>query len=191
MAFYTKDNLRELVTRSIARVGDYSYGDPEIRHWGEDARLSIGRYCSFARGVTVFLGGNHRADWVTTYPFSALPKLWPEAAGIAGHPATNGDVVIGNDVWFGDGAAVLSGVTIGNGAVVGARALVTRDVPAYGIVGGNPARLIRRRFTEEIAAALEAIAWWDWPEDKVRAEMPRLLGGDIAGFVAAHAAPQR
>lgn len=185
--FGRRDRLQRLIAQGVVTIGAHSYGRPEVRHWGEPARLRIGRYCSIARGVTIFLGGNHRIDWVTTFPFGAFPEAWPEAAGIGAHPATKGDVTVGSDVWLGDGALILSGVTIGDGAVVAARAVVTRDVPAYGIVGGNPARAIGARFGPEIVAALEAIAWWDWPEAKVRAEIPRLLSGDVAGFVAAHA----
>ncbi|MGN6769292.1 MAG: CatB-related O-acetyltransferase [Rhizobiaceae bacterium] len=184
MAFFTKDNLADLITKGVATVGDHTYGAPAIRWWGEQATLSIGRYCSIAEGVTIFLGGNHREDWVTTYPFSALKNTWPEATGIDGHPATNGNVRIGNDVWIGDGASILSGVTIGNGAVIGARALVTKNVPSYTIVGGNSASLIRKRFSDEICDALEEISWWDWPEHRVRSEIPYLLSGDITGFIA-------
>lgn len=95
-------------------VGRHTYGNPEIIEWGEGATLSIGAFCSIAEGVAIFLGGNHRLDWVTTYPFN---YLWECGAGFQGHPATKGDVVIGNDVWIGRNAAILSGVHIGDGAV--------------------------------------------------------------------------
>jgi len=160
-------------------VGRWTYGEPEILHWGEPATLKVGAFCSFAKGVTIFLGGNHRTDWVTTFPFSVL---WESAKHIPGHPATRGDVVIGNDVWIGDGATVLSGVHIGDGAVVGARAVVTSDVPPYGIVAGNPAQLVRTRFSADEIATLLRIAWWRWDDEKIREAMPLLLDGDISRF---------
>lgn len=183
--FYTRDALADFAARSASEIGRHSYGRPAMRWWGERAKLIVGRYCSIADDVTIFLGGNHRVDWVTTYPFSAIDG-WPEAAAIAGHPATKGDVRIGNDVWIGDGAAIMSGVTVGNGAVIAARAVVLRDVPPYGIVGGNPAKLLRQRFEDHQIEALERIAWWDWPDEKVRAEIPHLLQGDIDAFIARH-----
>jgi virginiamycin A acetyltransferase len=166
-------------------VGEYSYADGglEVVSFGEGAMLRVGKYCSIARGVTILLGGEHRPDWVTTYPFSALRS---EAAGFVGHPGTKGDVVIGNDVWIGMNALVVSGVSVGDGAVIGAASVVTKDVPPYAIAGGNPARLLRDRFPHEQCEALRAIAWWDWPEEKVREAWPLLLSQDVAGFIDAY-----
>lgn len=163
-------------------IGRGSYGDLSILDFGEGSTLRIGAYCSFARGCQVFLGGEHRTDWVTTYPFSALNRRF---AHIEGHPRTRGDVVIGNDVWLGREAMVMSGVTIGDGAVVGARAVVTRDVPPYGIVAGNPAALVRSRFPPEVVERLMAIAWWRWPPERVEAAMPLLLDADLKAFLQA------
>jgi acetyltransferase-like isoleucine patch superfamily enzyme len=159
-------------------VGAHTYGDPEVLWWGEDARLDIGSFCSIAAGVSVFLGGNHRSDWVTTYPFTEFED-WPEVAGKKGHPASNGSVSIGSDVWIGNGAVIMSGVTIGHGAVVAARAVVTRDVAPYAIVGGNPARVIRHRFRPEVVEALLELEWWTWPEDRLRAALPDLLSPKV------------
>lgn len=161
------------------RVGRGTYGDPKVMHWGEPATLEVGAFCSIAEDVTIFLGGNHRVDWITTYPF---PDLRESAKSIAGHPATRGDVRIGNDVWIGWRATILSGVTIGNGAVIGACALVTNDVPPYAIVGGNPAKILRHRFSPEDIARLEHIQWWNWPDGKIDRAMPLLLSGNIAAL---------
>lgn len=128
----------------------------------------------------IFLGGEHRHDWVTTYPFSAL---WDQARSIPGHPRSKGDVIIGHDVWIGYGATILSGVNIGNGAVVGAKAVVTKDVPPYAIVAGNPARIVKFRFTPRQINRLLAIAWWDWPEGEIIAALPLLLHTDIDLFI--------
>jgi acetyltransferase-like isoleucine patch superfamily enzyme len=180
---YTKDRMRDQIQKFGYEVGDYSYGLPEIQ-WGKGRKIFIGKYCSIAGGVRIFLGGNHRSDWVTTYPFSALTDTWPEGKGIQGHPQSNGDVRIQNDVWIGAYSTLMSGVTVGNGAVIAASAVVTKDVPPYAIVGGNPARIIRYRFREEVVAQLLELNWWDFPEIRVRSLMPDLLSNDIEGFLS-------
>ncbi len=164
-------------------IGAHTYGSPRVLSWDETTSLAIGRYCSIARGVTIALGGEHRSDWVTTYPFG---EFWPEAAGIEGHPRSRGDVVIGNDVWIGLDALILSGVTIGDGAVIGARAVVTKDVPPYAVVAGNPAQVVKYRFDDETIARLLAIRWWDWPEAKVREHLSALMSPDVAAFARTH-----
>lgn len=164
-------------------IGRFSYGSPDVRFSNSGAMLRIGQFCSIADGVQIFLGGEHRTDWVTTYPFSLMI---PDAARYTGHPSSRGDVVIGNDVWIGHGAFLLSGVKIGDGAVVGARALVARDVAPYSIVAGNPARLIRQRFTDSQVAGLLRIQWWNWPISKISAEVPMLLSSNIDAFLARH-----
>jgi chloramphenicol O-acetyltransferase type B len=161
-------------------IGPASYGGLEILAYDETTRLRIGAYCSFAAEVRVFLGGEHRADWVSTFPFNIFNPLYTH---IKGHPHTKGDVVIGNDVWIGRGAAILSGVSIGDGAIIGACSLVARDVPAYSIVGGNPAKLIRMRFPQKVIDALEAIRWWDWEAERIERAIPFLQDSDIEGFI--------
>lgn len=166
-------------------VGKHTYGAPRIRWWGEDANLVVGKYCSIAEGVEIYLGGNHRTDWVTTFPFSKFPKAWPAARELTGHPASRGDVLIGNDVWLGAGCMILSGVRIGDGAVVGARAVVSRDVPPYSIVTGNPATATRRRFDEATINRLLSVAWWDWPHERVERHVHLLMSGKIEEFLIA------
>jgi acetyltransferase-like isoleucine patch superfamily enzyme len=128
----------------------------------------------------VFLGGNHRVDWVTTYPFRIFRQ---SARHITGHPATKGDVIIGNDVWIGAGAVILSGVTIGDGAVIATEAVVNRSVPPYCIVGGNPAQLLKKRFDDEIIQRLLAVEWWDWDDETIDEFMPLLSSPDIEKFL--------
>lgn len=165
----------------MVTIGKHSYFEiKKVYSWGEVADLYIGKYCSIAKEVEVFLGGNHRVDWVTTYPFS---KMWKEFNYIEGHPATKGDVIIENDVWIGARVIIMSGVTIHDGAVICAGSVVTRDVPPYAIYGGNPAKLIRYRFNRRQIHALLKIKWWDWEEDKIREYMPLLLSGDVNKFI--------
>lgn len=182
--------IKRILSRSSSGridIGAHTYGAPRVRWWGEDANLVIGKYCSIAEGVEIYLGGNHRTDWVTTFPFSWFRKSWPEARELRGHPATRGDVVIGNDVWLGAGCVILSGVRIGDGAVVGCRAVVARDVAPYAIVVGNPAREVRKRFDENRIARLLDVQWWNWPEDRVRRNVQLLLDTNIDHFLSAAA----
>jgi acetyltransferase-like isoleucine patch superfamily enzyme len=179
---YTRDALARAIAAYGWEIGAESYGVPEIRYLGEPARLVIGKYCSIALGVMITLGGEHRTDWVKTYPFSHVDK-WPEAHGVEGHPGTKGDVVIGHDVWLAERCMILSGVTIGTGSVVGAGAVVSRDVEPYQIVAGNPARPIRKRFSDDVIARLLAAAWWDWEETRLRTAMSLLLSRNIEEFL--------
>jgi len=161
-------------------IGDFTYGEPKVWFYDSGSSLKIGKFCSIAEGVNIFLGGEHRTDWVTTYPFSVrFPHLGP----FSGHPATKGDVVIGNDVWIGFGATILSGITIGDGAVVAAQSLIGRDVRPYEIVGGNPAKRIRRRFDDDTVKKLLEIAWWYWDIEKIKSNLGLLLQPDVNRFI--------
>jgi acetyltransferase-like isoleucine patch superfamily enzyme len=181
-----KDSLtRDRITGSHCVIGDHTYGEPTILQFDTTTRLLMGKFCSISDQVTIILGGNHRSDWITTYPFPAFHKSWPEAAAIKGHPASNGDIIIGNDVWIGYGATILSGVTIGSGAVIGAQAVISSDVPPYAVMGGNPAREIKKRFDDANIAQLLQLAWWDWPEEKIRAMLPLLCSTQINQLLAA------
>jgi virginiamycin A acetyltransferase len=165
-------------------IGAYSYGRPKVRFPESGRRLTIGRYCSIADKVEILLGGDHRLDWVSTYPFAAMRSLFPDAQAPEDYHASRGDVVIGHDVWLGSGCMILSGVTVGHGAVVAARAVVTRDVPAYAVVAGNPARIVRHRFDAATVEALVATAWWDLPHPAVTRLVPLLQSGDVAALLA-------
>ncbi len=162
-------------------IGDWTYGAPRVLSWRQDATLKIGRFCAIADGVTILLGGDHRVDWITTYP---LYILFGKEKTFPGFIRSKGDVVIGNDVWIGRDALILSGVAIGNGAIVAARSVVTEDVAPYSIVAGNPARHIKFRFNEGVREDLTRIAWWDWPMAKIEENWPFLLSSDIEGLRA-------
>jgi len=165
-----------------ADIGRWSYGDLRVHSWGEPATLTIGAFCSLGPGVQIMLGGEHRPDWVTTFPFTVL---WNQARHIPGHPRTKGDVTIGNDVWIGMETLILSGVSIGDGAVIGARSVVSDDVQPYEVVAGNPARHVRTRFDAQTVQRLLAVRWWDWDDDRIVNQLPLLLGGDAQAFLAA------
>ncbi|HEY8119027.1 MAG TPA: CatB-related O-acetyltransferase [Methylophilaceae bacterium] len=163
------------------QVGIGTYGFPDVHDWGQGTILKIGAYCSIARNVQIFLGGNHRTNWISSFPF---PKYYPELNHLIDEfGMTKGNVVIGNDVWLGRDCTILSGITIGHGAVVGTGAVVTKDVAPYSIVGGNPAKHLRWRFDEDTRKALLETAWWDWPEDEIRQAMDKFCSDDIAGFI--------
>lgn len=157
-----------------ARLAPYLYpGAPE--------RLIIGRFCQIAHGVRfITASANHAMAGFSTYPFAVfdpaqLPLFLQQFAGLP-------DTVIGHDVWIGHGALILPGVTIGHGAIIGAGAVVARDVAPYAIVAGNPARPVRARFAPDVIARLLALAWWDWPPDRIAAALPALMAGDLAAL---------
>jgi chloramphenicol O-acetyltransferase type B len=163
------------------RIGRGTYGDLSVFSWGEGKTLEIGNFTSIAAGVKIFLGGEHRTDWVTTFPFNVL---WHSAQGHTGHPKSRGDVVIGNDVWIGTEALIMSGVTVGDGAVIGARAVVRCDVPPYAVAIGNPAQVKNFRFDQGVVKRLLALKWWNWSDLEIQRAMPELLNCDILHFLS-------
>jgi acetyltransferase-like isoleucine patch superfamily enzyme len=174
--------------KDVVTIGPHSHAMPRIvRFTGDAGSVSIGDYCSINATVQVFVGGLHRPEWVSTYSFRA--RLGLPGAFEDGALTSRGPVAIGNDIWLGWEALILSGVTIGDGAVVAARAVVTKDVPPYAIVAGNPARFVRWRFDEDTRARLLRIAWWDWPHEKVLSHVYELCSDDIGGFVSRHDPP--
>lgn len=180
LADHGRKKLKELFPQYD--IGSGTYGRPRIHSWGEGAVLRVGSYCSIADGVQIFLGGEHRTDWVTTYPFNIL---WPSGKGLTGHPKTKGDVVIGNDIWIGTDAIIMSGVSIGDGAVVGAGAVVTKDVPPYCIAAGNPAVVVKKRFDEKTILRLLSIKWWNWEDSRIEKALPMLLNDKVEAFLSA------
>lgn len=170
-SFFTKDILK----KDTFQIGDYTYGSPNILFADSGALLQIGKFCSIADEVSIFLGGNHRHDWVTTYPFNKVDLFKNATKHITGHPSTNGNVNIGHDVWIGRGCTIMSGTTIGNGAVIAANSLVSKDIGDYEIWGGNPARLIKRRFNDDTIKKLSQNPWWEWDIDKIKMKIDYLM----------------
>ena len=162
--------------------GKYTYGTPTIFWKNDDAKLIVGNFCSIADGVKIYLGGNHRTDWVTTYPFGHTNQHIFKFNG-HGHPSTKGDVIIGNDVWIANNVTIMSGVTIGDGVVIANNSHVVKNVEPYSLVGGNPAKLIKYRFTKEQIENLLEIKWWDWDDDKINKYTPLLCNNNIDDFI--------
>jgi len=161
--------------------GKWTYVDEGLNvQFPDDGRLIIGNFCSIAKGVNIILGGNHRGDWLSTFPF---PEMFPGSPDIPGYRTSKGNVIIGNDVWIGQGATILSGVTIADGAIVGAGSVVSRDVAPYSVVCGNPAEHKKYRFNFDTIAKLLKMKWWHWSEDKIRDAIPILMSGDIEKLI--------
>ena len=187
--------LKEQVTNPNIIVGEYSYYsgyyhghsfDDCARYLAPDRtdvdKLIIGRYCSIGSGAVFMMAGNqgHKNSWISTFPFFYQSE--EQFLGAKDGFERSGDTVIGNDVWIGSEAMIMSGVTVGNGAVIASRAVVTKDVEPYSIVGSNPAKHIRYRFTEiEIAQLLE-MQWWLWSKDQLQPAMPLLCSSEISAL---------
>jgi len=174
--------LTEQKLLSAYKVGKWSYGTPKVIRWRSNQILEVGKFCSFAEDTVIMLGGEHHSEFVSTFPFG---RFFDEKFS-DNHEWTRGNVRIGNDVWIGRGALILSGVAIGDGAIVGAESVVAKDIPPYAVVVGNPARVIRKRFDDEIIEALLRIRWWDWSDEKVRIGVPELMSSNINAFVRQH-----
>jgi acetyltransferase-like isoleucine patch superfamily enzyme len=160
-------------------IGAGSYGIPVVWDWQEGSTLRIGSYCSISANVQIFLGGNHRTDWISSYPFSHFLEGVP---AIPDSGISKGDVIVGSDVWLCANSIILSGISIGHGAVVANGAVVTRDVEPYSIVGGNPAKVIGWRFTQAEREKLLQSAWWEWPVEEVKSIHQLLNADDLQPF---------
>lgn len=186
--------LKNAITRGSISVGDYTMyndtvHDPRdfeknnvLYHYPVNRdRLIIGRFCSIACGAKfLFTSANHAMRSLSTYPFPIFFEEWGlDRTRVADAWDNKGDIVVGSDVWIGYEAVVLSGVTIGDGAIIGARAVVTRNVPPYAIVGGVPARLIRKRFDDKTIETLLRLKWWNWPSEKIARHIAAIQNGRL------------
>lgn len=183
-------SLKNVIDHPCMEIGDYSYythsGKPEdtaailapyLGH-GVRERLVIGKFVQIARGsYFITSSANHPMNGFTTYPFRVFKT---ETFGYKDLPVK--DTIVGHDVWIGHDAAIMPGVHIGAGAIVAAASVVTRDVPLYAVVGGNPASVIRMRYSNEVISELLDLAWWDWPIDKIEANLTALTSGDLAAL---------
>ena len=186
--------LKNVITESVIEIGDYTMyndfvNDPRdfeknnvLYHYPINGdKLKVGKFCSIACGAKfLFTSANHTMHSISTYPFPIFFEEWGlDVANITSAWDNKGDIVIGNDVWIGYEAVVLSGVTIGDGAIIGTRAVVTKDVPPYTIVGGIPAKPIRKRFSDEVISKLLELQWWNWPENRIKENIDVIQSGRI------------
>lgn len=186
--------LKSVVSDPNIEVGDYTIyndfvNDPRdfqknnvLYHYPiNHDKLKIGKFCSIACGSKfMFTSGNHKLGSLATYSFPVFFEEWDvDRTRVTEAWDNKGDIVIGNDVWIGYEAVIMSGVTIGDGAIIGTRAVVTRDVLPYTIVGGIPAKPIRKRFSEDVIAKLQELKWWDWPDEKIKEHIPAIQAGNI------------
>lgn len=183
--------IKNVVKNPNIEIGDYTYyDDPDgaeeferhvTHHYAFlGDRLIIGKFCAIAKGVEfVMNGANHRMGSVTTYPFNIMGNGWEKATPALSDLPFKGDTVVGNDVWIGENVTILPGVHIGDGAIIAACAVVAKDVPPYTIVGGNPAKAIRKRFDDELIAYLLELKWWNWPAEKIFENMDTLCSADL------------
>lgn len=189
--------LKHCITASNIFVGDYTYFDDK-RYGAEifeehnvlynydfsKVKLVIGKFCAIAAETKFIMTGDHKLDGFSTYPFPIFGQGWEDAYNISDLPV-KGDIIVGNDVWFGYDSLIMNGVTIGNGAIIATRAVVVKDVPAYSIVAGNPARVVKMRFDDKTIERLQKIAWWDWDIEKITKNLKLIANLDIDKLEAA------
>lgn len=183
--------LKNFITSPNIEVGDYTYyDDPDgPEHFEKNVlyhfdfigdKLIIGKFCAIAKDVTFIMNGaNHQSAGFSTYPFFIFGNGWEKSAPQPGDLPFKGNTEIGNDVWIGYNATIMPGVKIGSGAIIASKSVVTNDVPAYAVVGGNPAKIIKQRFDVKTINALLSIAWWDWSNDKITAHLDAITQNNL------------
>lgn len=183
--------LKNFITSPNIEVGDYTYyDDPDgPEHFEKNVlyhfdfigdKLIIGKFCAIAKDVTFIMNGaNHKSTGFSTYPFFIFGNGWEKSAPQPGDLPFKGNTEIGNDVWIGYNATIMPGVKIGSGAIIASKSVVTNDVPAYAVVGGNPAKIIKQRFDDKTINALLSIAWWDWSNDKITAHLDAITQNNL------------
>lgn len=188
--------IKNTVNNPNIVIGDYTYyDDPEDSEGFErnvlyhfpfiGDRLVIGKFCAIARGVKFIMNGaNHKTSGISTYPFQIFGNGWEKVMPQPDDLPYKGDTVIGNDVWIGYDCLIMPGVKIGNGAIISSRSVLVSDVPSYAVVGGNPAKIIKKRFAPDIVMTLEGIAWWDWPIEKITMHLDIIVSGDVEALKA-------
>ena len=183
--------LKNFITSPNIEVGDYTYyDDPDgPEHFEKNVlyhfdfigdKLIIGKFCAIAKDVTFIMNGaNHQSTGFSTYPFFIFGNGWEKSAPQPGDLPFKGNTEIGNDVWIGYNTTIMPGVKIGSGAIIASKSVVTNDVPAYAVVGGNPAKIIKQRFDDKTINALLSIAWWDWSNDKITAHLDAITQNNL------------
>lgn len=190
--------LKNYIRSENIIVGDYTYyDDPEGPEHFEDNvlyhfpfigdQLVIGKFCALAKGVTFIMNGaNHKMSGFSTYPFQIFGNGWERVMPQLGELPYKGDTTIGHDVWIGYDATIMPGINVGCGAIIASKSVVSSDVPAYSIVAGNPAQVVKHRFEQDTIAALLDIAWWDWSAEKITTYLEAIVGCDLEALRAAN-----
>jgi virginiamycin A acetyltransferase len=199
-SIYPNENVKQIcfiknaVKNPNIQIGNYTYYDDvdgaeqfeqHVTHLYDfiGDKLIIGKFCAIAKGIEfVMNGANHRMNSVTTYPFNIMGGGWEKATSTLADLPLKGDTVVGNDVWIGQNVTVMPGVHIGDGAIVAANSVVTKDVPAYHIVGGNPVRIIKKRFDDDLISYLLNLKWWDWSAEKIFNNIETLCSADLSAI---------
>jgi len=187
--------IKNFVTRPNIIAGDYSYYDDPagVENFEKNVmyhypfmgdKLIIGKFCAIAKDVKFIMNGaNHKITGISTYPFSIFRNGWEKVMPEIKDLPFKGDTVLGNDIWIGYDALIMPGIKIGDGAIIASRSVVTKDVPPYTVAGGNPAKPIKQRFTDEEIKTLLEIKWWDWPVEKITENLPLITNGDIKALL--------
>ncbi len=183
--------LKHAITRKNIEIGDYTYyDDPDgpdnfetenvLYHYPfSKEKLIIKKFCAIAaKAKFIMSSANHKLDGFSTFPFAIFGHGWEKEMDASLFP-NKGDTIVGNDVWIGYDATILPAVSIGDGAIIGAKAVVTKDVPPYAVVGGNPAKILYRRFDEKTISELLEIGWWDWPQEKISRNIKHIIARDL------------
>ena len=189
--------IKNTVNNPKIIIGDYTYyDDPEdsenfernvLYHYPfSKDRLIIGKFCALAKGVKFIMNGaNHQVSGFSSYPFFIFGNGWEKVTPQDNELPFKGDTIVGNDVWIGYESIIMPGVTIGDGAIVAAKSVVVKDVPAYSVIGGNPAQIIKRRFSQDIVDRLLEISWWNWKIEKITANLDKIVAADINALLLA------
>jgi virginiamycin A acetyltransferase len=185
--------LKNIINHPQIKIGDFTYyDDPDgVESFQKNIlyffdfisdNLVIGKFCQIATGVRFIMNGaNHAMNGISCYPFKVFGHDWAEASLDV---PFKGNTIIGNDVWIGNSVTFMQGIKVGDGAIIATNSVVTKDVPSYAIVGGNPAQVIRYRFDPETIAKLLEIKWWDWPVEKITANIKALSSGDLEALLS-------
>ena len=182
--YFLKDNLKKEIESNLVEVGRWSYGKPNILRWDWKSKLIIGNFCSLGPDIDFYIGGNHRLDWISTSPLPApqFDSVFKKAKNIKNFNKSNGDIIIGHDVWIGGRTTILSGVKIGTGAVIAAGSVVVNDVESYSVSGGNPNKEIGKRFNEDIIKKLLESEWWNLTDNDIDHLSEYLLSNNFEIF---------
>ena len=182
--YFLKDNLKNEIDTNLVEVGKWSYGNPSIYRWDWKSKIIIGNFCSLGPDINFYVGGDHRADWISTSPLPAsqFNETFKKTKTIKNFAKSKGDIVIGHDVWIGGRTTILSGVTIGTGAIIAAGSLVVNNVEPYTISGGNPNRVIKKRFEDSVIKKILNTEWWFLEDSEIDILSKFLLSSDIENF---------